>query len=92
MFLNQRLKEKNPNTSAEKKSPFTLKFHVTVCRIPKENKTTLCHLPQFLLQCGHFCEGREFDLKTMFHLRLFYTEIAIMTDIQNICSVSRLIW
>ena len=22
-----------------------------------------CNMPQFLLQRGHFCEGREFDLK-----------------------------
>lgn len=49
-------------------------------------------MPQFLLQRGHFCEDGEFDLKTMFHLRLFYTEIAIMTDIQNIFSVARLTW
>lgn len=49
------------------------------------------NMPQFLLRSGHFCEGREFDLQTMFHLRLFYIEIAIMIDTQNICSVSRLI-
>lgn len=49
-------------------------------------------MPQFLLQRGHFCEGGDSDLKTMFHLRLFYTEIAIMTDTQNIFSVARLTW
>jgi hypothetical protein len=41
-------------------------------------------MPPFLLQRGQFCEGGESALKTMFHLRLFYTEIAIITDIQNI--------
>lgn len=47
-------------------------------------------MPQFLLQRGHYCKGGESDLKTMFRLRLFYTEIAIMTDIQNIFSVAKL--
>lgn len=92
MFLNQRLKEKKFQIPVQSLITVTLKFHITICKISKENKATFCNMPQFLLQRGHFCEGGEFDLKTMFHLRLFYTEIAIMTDIQNICSVSRLIW
>lgn len=60
------------------------------CKMSKENKATFCNMPQFLLQRGNFCEGGELISKTMFHLRLFYTEIAIMTDIQNIFSVARL--
>ena len=36
-------------------------------------------MPQFLLQRGHFVRVGSLISKT-FHLRLFYTEIAIMTD------------
>lgn len=45
--------------------------------------------PLFLFQCSHLCDGRKFDTQAVFHLRLFYRENTIITDIQNIINITK---
>lgn len=91
--MNVAPKNKNPQmTSADSRQLFTLVVSHDIYKSPRKTRqrSVICH--NFYCNVAIFVRVGGFELKTMFHLRLFYTEIAIMTDIQNIFSVARLTW